>query len=74
MTFSPSTVKDLSNQLLGDFVDYLNELEDERLVEVYADAANRFLLEEYNGGIDEDLEIEIATNLIKNLRVVNVSF
>ena len=74
MTFSPDTTKVLSNQLLGEFIDYLNELEDVRLCEIYADAANRFLLEEYNGSIDEELEMEIATNLIENLRVVNVPF
>ena len=74
MTFSPDTTKVLSNQILGEFIDYLNELEDDRLCEIYADAANRFLLEEYNGAIDEELEMEIATNLIVNLRVVNVPF
>ena len=74
MTFSPSTTRDLSNQLQGDFLDYLNDLYDVQLSEVFADAANRFLLEEFNGEISEELEIELAVNLIENLRVVNVSF
>lgn len=74
MTFSPSTTRDLSNQLQGDFLDYLNDLYDVQLSEVFADAANRFLLEEFNGEISEELEIELAVNLIENLRVVNVNF
>lgn len=74
MTFSPSTTRDLSNQLTAEFQDYLNDLYDAQLSEVYADAATRFLLEEFRGEIDEDLETELAVNLIENLRVVNVSF
>ena len=74
MTFSPSTTRDLSNQLLAEFQDYLNDLYDAQLSEVYAEAATRFLLEEFRGEIDEDLETELAVNLIENLRVVNVSF
>lgn len=74
MTFSPSTARELSNQLQGDFLDYLNELYDVELSEVFANAANRFLLEEFNGEIDEELEVELAVNLIRNLRAVNVNF
>ncbi|QIN96713.1 hypothetical protein [Synechococcus phage S-N03] len=74
MSFSPSTTRELSNQLQGDFLDYLNELYDVELSEVFADAVNRFLLEEFNGEIDQDLEVELAVNLIENLRVVNVNF
>jgi len=74
MSFSPDTTHALSNQLSGDFLDYLNELYDVELSEVFANAVNRFLLEEFNGQIDEDLEVELAVNLIENLRVVNVNF
>lgn len=74
MTFSPSTTRDLSNQLTADFVDYLNEVYDLDLSELFADAVTRFLTEEFEGQIDDDLETELAVNLIENLRVVNVSF
>lgn len=74
MSFNPSTVTNISNQMQADFLDYVNEVYDQDLSEVLADAVNRYLTETYGGQIDPELEIELAVNLIKGLRVVNVSF
>ena len=70
MSLSDRSILDLADSLREDFSVFLNtsEVYEQRLAELLADAVNEFLEVEL-GDIDEQLALDLAVELVQDLRL-----